>query len=82
MPLPPADPRRPPAGTPQERSSERIAALERRIRNLESYLNGGAVQQIPVVAALPAAGRKGRAVILDSDSKLYRDNGSSWVLIG
>jgi hypothetical protein len=59
-----------------------LAALERRIRTLEGYLSGGTVQQVPVVLNLPTAGRKGRLVILDSDSKLYRDTGTSWFAIG
>lgn len=80
--LPAADPRRPPAQTPDARTSTRIGKLERHVRTLLGYINGGSVQQVPVVASLPTAGRKGRLVILDSDNKLYRDNGSSWVAVG
>ncbi len=78
----PVDPAIPPPVHPDARLHERIAALERIVRTLSAYLNGGSVQQAPVVSALPAAGRQGRLVILSTDSKLYRDNGSSWVAIG
>lgn len=82
MPLTPINPARPPATDPDARTAGKIAELERRIRTLESYLQGGATQQVPVVQGLPAAGRKGRLVILNTDGKLYRDSGASWVAIG
>lgn len=82
MPLTPLNPRRPPSGTPEGRTADRLAALERRFKTLEGSYSGGASMTIPVVTSLPTAGRKGRLVILDSDSKLWRDNGSSWVAVG
>jgi hypothetical protein len=75
----PLDPAMPPAGDLTGRFNERIAALERKARNVESWLQGGTTQQFPVVTVLPTAGRQGRAVVLSSDSKLYIDNGSTWV---
>lgn len=75
----PLDPYMPPAGTPSERLADQIADLNRRLKNIEAFLQGGAVQQFPVVDALPTPGRKGRAVVLSSDSKLYVDNGTSWI---
>lgn len=82
VPLTPIDPARPPSGDTSARVAVRLAALERRLRTLEGLLNGGATQQVPVVMSLPTAGRKGRLVIFDGDSKLYRDNGTSWVAVG
>jgi hypothetical protein len=46
---------------------------------MEAYLQGGTVQQIPVVTALPVAGRAGRLVMLDSDKLVYRDTGVTWL---
>ena len=37
------------------------------------------LRPVEVVNFLPAAGTQGRTVFLTSDSKLYRDNGTSWV---
>jgi hypothetical protein len=83
MPLSPLNPKRPPSLDPDSRASDRIAALERRLRTLEGVQSGGSTQNSsPLVTALPTAGRKGRTVILSSDGKLYRDSGSAWVAIG
>lgn len=71
MPIDPAIPR---TGGATERVFERLAALERRIAVLEAN------SALPVVAALPAAGRAGRVVMLASDGKLYRDTGAAWIL--
>jgi hypothetical protein len=64
---------------PGARVYERLADLEQRLRNMEAYLQGGTVQQIPVVTALPVAGRAGRLVMLDSDKLVYRDTGVTWL---
>lgn len=69
----------PPATSSDARIAARLAALERDMRQITSYMTGGSTQQFPVVTALPTAGRKGRAVVLSTDSKLYIDNGASWV---
>jgi hypothetical protein len=82
MPLSPTNPRRPPARTPQARVADRLAGLEKHANSISSYLSGGATQQIPVVDALGPAGRLGRLIILRTDKKVYRDNGSSWVAVG
>lgn len=75
----PADPRRPSAGSLDERLVARIADLERQVRTMASYVNGGAASQLPVVLALPAAGRVGRALVLRSNGKLYVDDGLNWI---
>jgi len=75
------DPYRPPGVDPNLRLYERIADLERQVRELRAYVQGGSVQQVPVVDALPTAGRKGRLVMLDSDNLLYRDTGTAWALV-
>jgi hypothetical protein len=75
----PVDPYRPPSLDPGARVYERLADLEQRLRNMEAYLQGGTVQQIPVVTALPVAGRAGRLVMLDSDKLVYRDTGVTWL---
>lgn len=72
------DPSVPPQIDATGRLLERVAALERQVRELQSYLQGGSVQQIPSVNALPAAGRKGRLVFLTTDSKVYKDTGAAW----
>ncbi|HXH88253.1 MAG TPA: hypothetical protein VNI55_06565 [Gaiellaceae bacterium] len=77
----PVDPYVPPQLDPGARIYERIAELEARMRAIESYLQGGATQQVPVVFVLPTAGRKGRVVMLDSDNLLYRDTGAAWVAV-
>lgn len=74
----PIDPAIPPAGTPDARLADRVAQLERQLRALEQFLAGGGVQ-IPVVTALPTAGRQGRLLILASDGKIYKDSGAAWV---
>lgn len=75
----PLDPRLPPPDDVLSRFADRVAALERQMRDLQSFMQGGVLSQIPVVTALPAAGRKGRLVMLASTSAIYKDNGSSWV---
>jgi hypothetical protein len=75
------DPYRPPQLDPGARLYERLAALEQEVRNISSYLQGGSVQQIPVVLSLPPAGRKGRIVMLDSDNVVYKDTGAAWVAL-
>jgi hypothetical protein len=84
----PVDPRIPPTGNSGVRQAERFAALERRVRSLET---GAAFElgNVPVVAARPAPGvgpllapgRQGRVVMLSSDSSLWKDTGSAWVLV-
>lgn len=61
--------------------AERLASLERTVRTLSTFLNGGASGQVPVVASFASlpAGRRGRVAFNSSDGKLYVDNGSSWV---
>ena len=77
----PVDPSQPPQLEPSARVYQRLADIEARMRAVESYLQGGATQQVPVVSALPTAGRKGRVVMLDSDNLLYRDTGAAWVAV-
>jgi len=71
------DPSAPPPSGTDERQALRIASLERRIRTLEAYIAGGG-SQLPVVSALPTAGRKGRILFNAGDGKVYADTGSSW----
>jgi hypothetical protein len=75
----PLDPRVPLPDDPMSRFADRIAGLERELRDLKQFMQGGVTAQIPVVAALPAAGRQGRLLMLASTSAIYKDNGSSWV---
>ena len=75
------DPSRPPSLDPDVRVYERLAELERQMREIRAYMQGGALQQVPVVDALPTAGRKGRVVMLATDNLLYRDDGTSWALV-
>jgi hypothetical protein len=75
----PLDPAVPGATSPEGRLMERLAALEKKVRNMEQYHSGGTTQQFPLVTVLPTAGRKGRAVVLSSNSKLYIDNGVAWI---
>jgi hypothetical protein len=76
----PIDPAIPPTGSPGVRQAERFAALERRVRSLET---GAAFElgNVPVVAVLPAPGRQGRVLMLSSDSSLWKDTGAAWVLV-
>jgi hypothetical protein len=84
----PIDPAIPPTGNPGVRQAERFAAIERRLRSLET---GAAFElgNVPVVAALPAPGqgpqiapgRQGRIVMLALDSSLWKDTGTAWVLV-
>lgn len=75
----PHDPRLPPPDDAMSRLADRLAAVERKQRDMEQFMQGGVTAAIPVVTALPAAGRKGRLVMLASTSAVYKDNGSSWV---
>lgn len=75
----PLNPAIPPPDDPMSRFADSLANLDRRLRNIEAFMQGGVTSQIPVVAALPAAGRKGRLLMLASTSAIYKDNGSSWV---
>ncbi len=72
-------PQRPPAGSFEQRVAERLAAIDRTLRAIEAQVSGGTVAQFPVVTALLPAGRKGRAVVLAGDGKLYVDNGVAWI---
>jgi hypothetical protein len=78
----PIDPASPPSGDSQLRLLERLANLERELRTIKSTLSGGATAQLPVVAALPPAGRLGRLLILSTDGHVYRDTGAAWVDVG
>lgn len=78
----PLDPAIPPALDLTQRLQQRIADLEFRLRAIEAYMQGGSVGQIPVVAALPAAGRIGRLLMLSTDQHVYKDTGAAWVDIG
>lgn len=73
----PVDPAIPQSLAPEQRLYERLAVLERRLSNLESYVTSGTV---PVVDVLPPPGRP-RLVILRSDGKVYRDTGGGWALV-
>lgn len=75
----PVDPAAPPPSGLDSRVQARLEVLERKINSLESFINGGASGQFPVVSSLPTAGRKGRVVFNSSDSKVYVDTGSAWV---
>lgn len=75
----PIDPSIPDSIQPDVRTLAKISNLERRVQTLESQLQGGAVPSVPLVSALPGAGRKGRVVMLVSDFKLYADTGTAWV---
>lgn len=74
----PLDPWIPPGTSPDARLADRLAKLEREVRDLQRFLAGGGIQA-PVVTALPTFGRKGRLVVLASDNKLYLDTGAAWV---
>lgn len=77
----PVDPGIPPPAGKDANIAARLAQLERELRNLKTFLNGGAGSQFPVVSTLAGlpAGRKGRGVFNSSDGKLYVDNGTAWV---
>ena len=77
----PIDPAQPGAASADGRMAERLAALERSVRVLESYLQGGALGRVPVVDSLPPAGSVGRVYMLSGDLLLYRDTGSAWLLV-
>lgn len=77
----PFDPAQPPQLEPGRRVYQRLSELEGRLRSVESYLQGGATQQVPVVAALPTAGREGRVVKVAGDNRLWVDTGSAWVAV-
>jgi antitoxin (DNA-binding transcriptional repressor) of toxin-antitoxin stability system len=83
MPLTPLRPGAPVPITQEGRVAARLAAIERRMRQIASQSSGGSSQNpAPLVDVLPAAGRLGRQVILSTTGKLYRDNGVAWVAIG
>lgn len=73
----PVDPAVPRSLDPTVRMAERLADVERQLRALAGYLQGGAVQQVPVVDSLPAGVREGRWVKLRG-GLLYVDEGGSW----
>lgn len=75
-------PGQPPSLDGTQRIWNKIGELERFVRSVGALVNGGAVGQLPVVDSLPAAGRKGRAVILAGDGHVYRDTGAAWVDVG
>lgn len=75
----PVDPAALSAPDPALRQAQSIANLERRVRILEGQLQGRSVDGFPVVPALPAFGREGRALVLSTDHKLYVDSGTAWV---
>lgn len=68
----PADPAAPFTTDPTLALLERLARLEQRLLAVEAR------EGIPVVATLPAAGRKGRLVFLTTDGKVYKDTGAAW----
>jgi hypothetical protein len=74
------DPYVPPSANPDVRLLERISSLERTVRTLSSFMQGGTTARIPVVAALPAAGSQGRLLMLASDSSIWKDTGATWTL--
>jgi hypothetical protein len=76
------NPKAPPPTEGLARIWAKLAELDRRLSNSESYFNGGAAAQVPVVDALPPAGRLGRLVILRADGKLWRDDSTTWVAVG
>jgi len=63
------------------RPYESLSNLERRVKTLEAQVQGKATDSIPVVAVLPTAGRQGRVLMLSSDSTVWKDTGSAWVLL-
>ena len=75
----PPDPRHPPGSSIEERLLARVVELERQVRVLTGYTNGGSASQLPVVDSLPPAGRIGRAFVLRSTGTLYVDDGASWI---
>jgi hypothetical protein len=77
----PIDPRVPPSPDPHARPFEALANLERRVKTLEAQLQGKATDSIPVVAVLPPAGRQGRMMMRASDSSVWKDTGTAWVLV-
>jgi hypothetical protein len=77
----PSDPAAPPHLASEARVYQRLAELESRMRNVESYLQGGSTQQVPVVTALPTAGREGRVVKVAGDNRLWVDTGTAWVAV-
>jgi len=76
----PVDPNIPPPTSPEDRLADRLARIERELRTLTALVNGGASSQLPVVSALPAAGREGRLVKLQAGG-VYIDTGSSWAVL-
>lgn len=77
----PVDPAAPPPSTEAARLADRIGQLERQVRNLTSFMQGGVTAQIPVVSSLPPPGRQGRILMLASTSAVWKDDGASWSLV-
>lgn len=77
----PVDPAAPPPSTEAARLADRIGQLERQVRNLTMFMQGGVTAQVPVVSSLPPAGRQGRVLMLASTSALWKDDGASWSLV-
>lgn len=77
----PVNPAAPPPDGRDARVADRLQTLERKMRTIEQFMQGGVTSQIPVVAALPTAGRQGRILMLQSTSAIYRDTGSTWTLV-
>ena len=73
------DPSIPDSLNPGQRRAQQTADMERRLRRLETFLQGGVAGRIPPVDVLPPPGRKGRIRYLTTDDKVYVDIGSSWV---
>ncbi len=73
-----ADPFAPLNPEPGAQVWQRLAALERKLRELETSTVAAA---IPVVAALPAAGREGRVMKVSGNPSLWLDTGAAWVAV-
>lgn len=64
-----------PSGNPTWNPGDAIT--DTKLNAIENALKG-----LENVAVLPAAGSKGRMVILTSDNKIYYDNGTAWRIMG
>lgn len=78
----PLDPAVPPIPGPEGRLLERLARMDSDYGPAARLMPGGASPSVPVVEALPDAGRQGRIVMLQATSTVYIDNGTSWVPLG
>jgi hypothetical protein len=84
------NPKAPPPTEGLARIWQKLAELDRRLSGLESYFNGGATSQVPVVDMLlppgsqapGSPGRLGRLVVLRTNGQLYRDDGTAWIQVG